>query len=83
MDISGKLRQVNGRLKVSKVGVAVEQHGGVLRLQATLPPKPGAKQTESSQQRVSLGLPANPDGLRRAEKEARLLGAQLAAREFD
>jgi hypothetical protein len=32
---------------------------------------------------VSLGLPANPDGLRRAEKEARLLGAQLAAREFE
>lgn len=83
MDISGKLRQVNGRLKASKTGVAVEQHGGVLRLRATLPPKPGAKQTEAHQQRVSLGLPANPDGLRRAEKEARLLGAQLAAREFD
>ncbi|PZO45643.1 MAG: integrase [Shackletoniella antarctica] len=83
MDISGKLRQVNGRLKASKVGVVVEQAGEKLRLRATLPPKPGAKQTEPSQQRVSLGLPANPDGLRRAEKEARLLGAQLAAREFD
>lgn len=83
MDISGKLRQVNGRLKASKVGVTVEQYGGVLRLRATLPPKPGARQTEAHQQRISLSLPANPDGLRRAEKEARLLGAQLAAREFD
>lgn len=83
MEIAGKLRQVNGRLKASKVGVTVEQHGDKLRLRATLPPKPGSSQTEPSQQRVSLGLPANPDGLRRAEKEARLLGAQLAAREFD
>lgn len=74
MDISGKLRQVNGRLKASKVGVAVEQWGEKLRLRATLPPKPGAKQTEPSQQRVSLGLPASPEGLRRAEKEARLVG---------
>lgn len=83
MDISGKLRQVNGRLKASKVGVSVEQRGDRLRLRATLPPKPGAKQAEPSQQRISLGLPANPDGLRRAEKEARLLGAQMAAREFN
>lgn len=83
MDISGKLRQVNGRLKASKVGVRVEQHGNTLRLRATLPPKPGSSASEPSQQRISLGLPANPDGLRRAEKEARLMGAQLAAREFD
>lgn len=83
MDIAGKLRQVNGRLKATKVGVTVEQYGDRLRLRATLPPKPGSSQAEPSQQRVSLGLPANPDGLRRAEKEARLLGAQLAAREFE
>lgn len=83
MEITGKLRQVNGRLKASKVGVSVEQQGDKLRLRATLPPKPGSTAKEPSQQRISLGLPANPDGLRRAEKEARLLGAQLAAREFD
>lgn len=81
-ELDGKLRQVNGRLKASKVGVTVEAHGDRLRLRATLPPKPGSAKTEPHQQRISLGLPANPAGLRQAEKEARLLGAQLATREF-
>lgn len=83
MDISGKLRQVNGRLKASKVGVTVEQQGGKLRLRATLPPPPGSTRRDPYQQRISLGLPANLAGLRQSEKEARLVGAQLAAREFD
>lgn len=83
MDISGKLRQVNGRLRASKVGVTVEQSGDRLRLRATLPPKPNSSIVDSHQQRISLGLLANPAGLKQAEKEARLVGAQLAAREFD
>lgn len=83
MDISGKLRQVNGRLKASSVKVRVEQAGDRLRLRATLPPRPGSSRAEPHQQRISLGLPANPAGLRQAEKEARLVGAQLAAREFN
>lgn len=82
MDISGKIRQVNGRLKASRVGVTVEQAGDRLRLRATLPPPPGSEKAEPYQQRVSLGLLANPDGLRQAEREARLLGAQIAARDF-
>lgn len=83
MDISGKLRQVNGRLKANRVGVTVEQSGGRLRLRATLPPPPGSARAEPYQQRISLGAQANPNGLREAERQARLLGAQLAAREFD
>lgn len=82
MDISGKIRQVNGRLKAAKVGVSVEQNGDRLRLRATLPPPPGSAKGEPYQQRIALGLMANPDGLRHAEKQARLLGAQLAAKEF-
>lgn len=84
-DLTGKLRQVNGRLRASKVGVAVEKHPKAdrLRLRATLPPKPDSLKQEPHQQRISLNLPANPAGLRQAEKEARLLGAQLATREFD
>lgn len=35
------------------------------------------------QQRIALNLPGNPDGLKRAEKDARLLGARLATKEFD
>lgn len=83
MDISGKLAQVNGRLRAAKVGVGVEVLGDRLRLRATLPPRPGSQKTNPYQQRISLGLPANLDGLRQAEKEARLVGAQLAAREFE
>jgi integrase len=35
------------------------------------------------QQKIYLHLPANEDGYRRAEQEARLLGGQLATRSFD
>ena len=82
MDISGKLAQANGRLRSGRVGVTIEQFGGKLRLRATLPPKPGSKKEQPFQQRITVGLPANPVGLREAEKEARLIGAQLAANEF-
>lgn len=82
MDITGKLSQVNGRLKAGRVGVAIEAQGGKLRLRATLPPKPTSKKDVPWQQRVSIGLPANLAGLREAEKEARLMGALLASREF-
>lgn len=82
-NLAGKLRQVNGRLRAARVGVSVEQAGGRLRLRATLPPPPGSVRSTPFQQRIALGLPANPAGLRQAETEARLLGAQLAAREFD
>jgi len=84
-DLDGKLKQVNGGLKASKVGVVIEKHpkAGTLRLRATLPPKPGSTKREPYQQRISLKLPANPAGLCQAEKRAKLLGAQLATREFD
>jgi integrase len=35
------------------------------------------------QQKLSLGVPASEAGFKRAEKEARLIGAELAAKEFD
>ncbi|MFE4108573.1 site-specific integrase [Almyronema epifaneia] len=82
MDISGKLNQVNGRLRSAQVGVTVEQYGQSLRLRATLPPKPGSDRDRPFQQRISLGLPANPAGLKEAEKKARLVGGQLIAGEF-
>jgi integrase len=82
LDISGKLRQVNGRLKASQVRVRVEPKGETLTLRATLPPKPNSDRTEPYQQRVYVGLPCNPSGLREAEKLARLLGAQVVAKEF-
>jgi hypothetical protein len=65
------------------VGVAVDRRGDRLRLRATLPPKPNSrKRADRISSALATGLPANPAGLKEAEKRARLLGAQLAAREF-
>lgn len=83
MDITEKIGQVNERLADARVRVAIEQRGDRLILRATLPPKPNSARTSAWQQRISTGLPANLAGLREAEKRSRLLGAQLAAREFD
>ena len=83
MTLESKLNQANGRLKASKVGVRIEQRGQRLVLRANLPPKPSSKRGSPCQQRIPIGLPANLTGLREAEKQARLLGAQLATREFN
>lgn len=83
MEISARIAQANGRLKSAYVGVRIEQRGRKLLLRATLPPKPTSSKKEPLQQRISIGLPANPDGVSRAEKEARKIGALLATKEFD
>ncbi|MEO1399701.1 MAG: hypothetical protein AAFV72_00420 [Cyanobacteria bacterium J06635_1] len=74
---------VNTRLKASNTRVTLEQRGDALNMRATLPPKPGSDRIVPYQQRIALNLPANPEGLKRAEKDARLLGARLATKEFD
>jgi len=83
MDIKGKLNQANGRLRAAKVGVTIEQQGGKLCLRATLPPKPNSGKTKPHQQRISLGIGANPGGLKLAEAEARKVGALRDCGEFD
>ncbi|MEM6451035.1 MAG: hypothetical protein AAF703_12040 [Cyanobacteria bacterium P01_D01_bin.105] len=71
------------RLKDGKVQARIYKRGDRLWLQATLPPKPGSNREKPFQQRISLGLPANTDGYRRAEQEAKLLGGRLASGTFD
>lgn len=83
MDISEKLVVVNARLKAELVGVRIGKGENKLHLRATLPPKPGSDKAQPYQQRVYPGFPANLAGLRAAEKEARLVGALLASKEFD
>ncbi|TVQ13737.1 MAG: integrase [Leptolyngbya sp. DLM2.Bin27] len=73
---------VNARLKAGKVGVQVLQVGNRLRLQATLPPKPGSSRDSPYQQQIALGIYANPDGLEEAETRARELGVMLARGSF-
>jgi integrase len=77
------LEAVNERLKAGRIGVTVQQRGDRLSLQATLPPKPGSNKREWHQQKISLGIYANPAGFAKAEAEAKLLGGRIASGEFD
>jgi integrase len=83
MQISAKLNQANGRLKASKIGVAILRRGDRLYLQAVLPPRPGSSKLSFCQQQIALGIHANPPGISLAEKEARRLGYLRDAKEFD
>lgn len=82
MDLTGKIAQCNGRLKAANVAIRIEQRGNRLLLRGTLPPKPTSTKSSPHQQRLSPNLPANPAGLREAEKLARLISAQMATGEF-
>jgi integrase len=77
------LSLINARLKADRVGVAIQQRGDRLALVATLPPKPGSPRTAPYQQRIALGIYASLAGLRQAERQARLLGEELACDAFD
>ena len=76
------LESLNARLKTGRIGVTVEQRGDYLYLVATLPPKPHSGKIRSHQQRIALGVRANPAGFKRAELEAKKLGVQLAEGSF-
>lgn len=80
--IDGKIAQANGRLSLGKVGVTIERMGDRLYLRATFPAKPGAARSDPHQQRLVLGIHANPAGLSFAEKQARKVGAALDCNEF-
>ena len=85
MKLKEKLAEVNKRLKESKTKVAVEIGTGSIQLRATLPLKPldvskNGKQTK--QYKISLGIPANFDGLKTAEEEAYELGKLIARKTF-
>jgi integrase len=69
---------INQRLKENQIPVAISLRGGRVRLRATLPPKPGTDHQRRTRYDLNLGIPANRDGLRRAELEARELGRKLA-----
>ncbi len=78
-----QLTAINHRLKVAQLGLKVEQRGGRLVLRGTLPPKPGSTKTKAYQQRISLQLPPNLAGLKQAEREAKVVAAQLITETFD
>jgi hypothetical protein len=76
------LEAVNDRLAQARAKCKIVQRGEMLWAQATLPPKPGSDRSRPYQQKISLGVAASEAGFRQAEKEARIIGAELAGKEF-
>ncbi|KAB8320042.1 site-specific integrase [Tolypothrix campylonemoides VB511288] len=81
-----ELEKVNQRLKSAKTKVTIRESNGSLQLRATLPIKPGDKDTNGTgkkQYNLSLNIPANLDGLKTAEEEAYELGKLIARKTFE
>ncbi|MEL7226231.1 MAG: site-specific integrase, partial [Cyanobacteria bacterium J06576_12] len=81
--LDAALTAVNQRLKTAKLGLKVERRGEKLNLRGTLPPRPDSPKLTAYQQRIPLGLPANPDGLKQMETTVQLIAAHLIADTFD
>ncbi|MEM9925310.1 MAG: site-specific integrase [Cyanobacteria bacterium P01_D01_bin.50] len=85
MKFEQELIKVNQRLKSSKAKVSIEASKGGIQLRATLPLKPGDTHKQGKdrkQYKISLGIPANFDGLKTAEEEAYELGKLIARKIF-
>ncbi|NJM19782.1 MAG: site-specific integrase [Richelia sp. RM2_1_2] len=85
MKLEQEIAEINQRLKSSKTKVSLEATNGAIQLRATLPLKPGDihKQGKNKKQyKISLGIPANFDGLKTAEEEAYELGKLIARQTF-
>lgn len=83
MDFQGRLKQANARLRMAKTGLIIQQIGERLCLRGTFPPRPGTSRDTPYQQRLYLGIHANPAGLKLAESEAKAVGVALDAGTFD
>lgn len=81
--IDDRLQQVNQRLKAARLGLQIERRGDRLNLRGTLPPRPNDLKLKPYQQRISLGLPATPAGLKQAEQEVKVIAGQLIQKTFD
>jgi integrase len=81
-----ELEKVNLRLKSAKAKVTIRESNGSLQLRATLPIKPGDKDSNGTgrkQYNISLNIPSNLDGLKTAEEEAYELGKLIARKNFE
>lgn len=75
--MKNSVEAINARLKTAKMGVAVVQRGDRLSLRATLPGRGGSGKKEPRQQYLSLGIYANPAGLKVAEDKAHELAVAI------
>lgn len=81
--IVSQIFQANQRLKAAQLGLQIEARGQKLSLRGTLPPQPNSPRMRPHQQRLSLGLPATPAGLKQAVQQAKVIAAQLIQNTFD
>ncbi|MBF2014837.1 MAG: site-specific integrase [Rivularia sp. T60_A2020_040] len=84
--IEEQLVDINARLKASKSKVSIKKVGNTLQLRATLPLKPGDIHKSGRNRKqyfISLGIPANLNGLKTAEEEAYELGKLIARKCFE
>lgn len=80
------LTDTRARLKAAKVKVGLVVARDTIQLQASLPIKPGDRDTKGTgfkQYKISLNIPTSLDGLRTAEEEANELGKLLARKQFE
>ncbi len=80
------LADTKARLKAAKVKVGLVVARDTIQLQASLPIKPGDRDTKGigfKQYKISLNIPASWDGLKTAEEEANELGKLLARKQFE
>ena len=85
MKFEQELAQVNQRLKSGNTKVTIESRKGTIQLRATLPLKPDDSHPQGKDKKqytISLGIPANFDGLKTAEEEAYELGKLIARQTF-
>jgi integrase len=80
--IEQRIKEANGRLRANNYGISIQKMGSRLYLRTTLPPKPQSDKTNCHQQRINIAS-ANSDGVKLAEKEAKILSVRLDAKTFD
>jgi len=81
--IDARIQSANRRLKAAQLGLQLERRGQKLSLRGTLPPRTDRHRLKPHQQRLSLGLPATPAGVKQAEQQAKIIAAQLIQNTFD
>jgi integrase len=81
--IDSQINRVNQRMKLAQMELRIERRGEKLSIRGILPPRPHSEHDRPHQQRLSLNLPATPTGLKQAERQIKIITAELLQERFD
>ncbi|MBE9056335.1 site-specific integrase [Sphaerospermopsis sp. LEGE 08334] len=81
-NIEQRIKEANGRLRANYVGFQIEIMGGKLCIRGTMPPRPNSNHTKPYRQRLTVAK-ANNEGVKIAEKMAKIISVQIDAKTFD